>query len=114
MGFTNRITWQQLQSLDSANLNGTYQLIGTLQNPGYIVKMVNNSPSVVTISTDAVNDYDVCPGMSFWLYDEGKVGSASGFPALPQGTAIYIKGSASGTAPGASLIYLVIQYLIVI
>jgi hypothetical protein len=113
MSFTNRITWETLRSIDSANLNGTYQALGgPLLHQGYIVKMVNNGPSVVTVSIDGATDIDVCPGNSFWLYDEGKMGNQAGFPSLPQGTQFYVKGAASGTTPGLSLIYLVVQYLI--
>ncbi len=111
MAYTDRITWEPLRSIDSATLNGTYQTIGTaLAHPGYIVKMVNNSTSLVTVSITgaASSDIDVCPAGSFWLYDEGKVGQSSAFPSLPQGTQIFVKGSA-----GTGSIYLVVQYIVV-
>lgn len=108
MAFTNRIAWETLRSIDSATLTGSYQAIGTpLVNPSYICKLVNNSTSLVTISVDGVNDVDVAPANSFWLYDEGKVGLSGAFPALPAGTNIFVKGSA-----GTGSIYLVSQYII--
>ena len=108
MSYSQRISWENLRSIDSATLTGSYQNLGTpLQHPGYIVKMVNNSTVLVTISIDGINDVDVLPANSFWLYDEGKVGRDSAFPALPQGTQIMVKGSA-----GTGSIYLVSQYLI--
>ena len=108
MPYTFRLNWEPLRSVNSATLTGVYVTMGTpLVYPGYILKMVNNSTSLVTISLDGINDMDVCPANSFWLYDEGKVGLSGGFPALPAGSQILIKG-----AVGTGLIYLVNQYIV--
>jgi len=105
MGYTTRVAWEPLRSIDSATLSGSYQAVGTpLANPSYILKLVNNSSVLVTISFDGVHDHDVAPSMSFWLYDEDKTTFHEGLPA---GTQIYVKGSA-----GTGLVYLVTQYLI--
>lgn len=110
MSYTNRIAWETLRSIDSATLTGSYQNVGTpLLFPSYICKLVNNSTVLVTISINGINDIDVAPANSFWLYDEGKVGRDGAFPALPAHTQIMVKGSA-----GTGLIYLVSQYIIVI
>lgn len=110
MGYSQRIAWETLRTIDSATFNNTYQNLGTpLIHAGYIVKLVNNSTVLVTISTDGMNDMDVAPAMSYWLYDESKVGQVSAMPALPSGTQIMVKGAAAGTG----LVYLVVQYLIV-
>ncbi len=109
MSYTNRISWENLRSIDSATFTGSYQALGTpLQFPSYILKLVNNSSVIVTISIDGVNDIDIAPAGSYWLYDEGKVGSSSQVPAVPAGTQVYVKGSAS-----AGLVYLVSQYIVV-
>lgn len=109
MSYTGRITWETLRSIDSATLTGVYAKLGIpLVNASYILKLVNNSTSLVTVSIDGSSDIDVAPASSFWLYDEGKVGSNSQYPALPAGTQIWVKGSA-----GTGLIYLVSQYIIV-
>lgn len=109
MGQTQRIEWEVLRSIDSATLTGSYQAVGTpLIYPGYIVKLVNTSNVLVTISNDGINDKDVAPANSFWLYDESKVGIVGQHPALPAGTQIMVRGSA-----GIGLIYLVVQYLII-
>jgi hypothetical protein len=106
--YSNRLSWENLRSIDSATFTGSYQAVGTpLAHPSYICKLVNNSTVLVTISIDGINDVDVAPANSFWLYDEGKVGSSSSNPALPAGTQIYIKGSA-----GTGSVYLVTQYII--
>jgi len=108
MAYTSRIAWETLRSIDSATFTGSNQALGTpLANPSYICKLVNNSTSLVIISIDGINDVDVAPSNSFWLYDEGKVGLNGGYPALPQGTQIYVRGSA-----GTGLVYLVSQYII--
>ena len=110
MGYTGRVSWETLRQIDSATFNGTFQPLGTpLVNESYILKMVNNSTSLVTVSVDGVNAIDVCPSGSFWLYDEGKVGTSSEIPAVPVGTQIYVKGSV-----GTGLVYLVSQFIIVI
>ena len=109
---TNRITWEILRTLDSSTMvsSSTYYNVGTpLKNPSYKLKMVNNSNVLVTVSIDGVNDYDVCPAGSFWLYDETQAQLAtSSSPAIPQGTQISCKAASAGTG----LIYLVTQYLI--
>lgn len=108
MSYSNKIAWETLRSIDSATFTGVYQNVGTpLLFPSYICKLVNNSTVIVTISIDGINDMDVAPANSFWLYDEGKVGRDGAFPALPAGTQIMVKGAA-----GTGLVYLVSQYLI--
>lgn len=108
MTYTQRLAWETLRSIDSATFTGSYQALGSvLANPAYIVKLVNNSTVLVTVSIDGTNDIDVAPASSFWLYDEGKSGISSQFPALPKGTQIYVKGSA-----GTGSVYLVVQYVV--
>ena len=109
-GYTSRIAWEPLRSLDSATLAGAYVAIGApLAHPSYICKLVNASNVLVTISINGTSDIDVAPANSFWLYDEGK-GSQAYQIALPQGTQFYVK-SATGAA-GVGLIYLVNQYIV--
>jgi hypothetical protein len=109
MSYTNRVSWETLRSRSAATFNNTYQTLGTaLENPSYILKMVNNSDQLVTISIDGTTDIDVCPANGFWLYDEGKVGISSAFPALPASTQIYVKGAVAGTGS----VYLVSQYVV--
>lgn len=109
---TNRIAWEVLRSVDSATLvtPATFFNVGTpLLNSSYKLKMVNNSNVLVTVSIDGINDYDVCPAGSFWLYDESQAQlSTSSLPSIPKGTQISVRAAAAGTG----LIYLVSQYLI--
>lgn len=106
MAYTDRIEWETLRSL-SAPFSGSYQALGApLDHPAYILKLVNNSDVLVTVSIDGSTDIDVAPANSFWLYDEGKVGQSSAFPAIPKGTQVYVKGTA-----GTGEVYLVVQYI---
>ncbi len=110
MAYTSRIAWETLRSVDSATVvnPALYYAVGTpLINPSYICKMVNNSNVLVTVSIDGVNDVDVLPANSFWLYDEAKYGTPA-IQFLPAGTQFYVKGAAAGVG----LVYLVTQYII--
>lgn len=107
MAYTNRLAWEPLRSIDSATFTGSYQALGTpLAHQSYIVKMVNNSNVLVTISVDGVTDVDVAPASSFWLYDEDTSGNPTP-EGLPEGTQFFVKGSA-----GVGLVYLVIRYIV--
>jgi hypothetical protein len=107
MSYTTRLQWETLRSVDSAALSGSYVAIGgPLLHPSYILKLVNNSNVLVTVSIDGATDIDVCPASSFFLYDEDEGNNAH--IAAPQGTQFFIKGAA-----GTGLIYLVSQYILV-
>lgn len=107
MGYTTRLAWETLRSIDSATFTGSYQALGTpLQHPSYILKLVNNSTSLVTISIDGTTDIDVAPAGSFWLYDEDEGNSSH--ESIPAGTQIFVKGSA-----GTGSVYLVSQYIVI-
>jgi hypothetical protein len=111
MAYTNKVAWETLRSTNTAALAGAYVAVGgPLLNPSYILKLVNNSNILITISIDGVTDIDVAPANSFWLYDEGKVGQSSAFPSMPEGTQIFIKSSTGGA--GVGLVYLVSQYVV--
>lgn len=106
MAYTTKLNWETLRSVDSATFSGLYAPVGgPLLHPSYILKMVNASNVLVTVSIDGVTDIDVCPANSFWLYDEDE-GNQS-HEALPQGTQIFVKGAA-----GVGLVYLVTQYIV--
>lgn len=106
MAYTTRLAWETLRSIDSATFTGSYQALGApLAHPSYILKLVNNSTVLVTISIDGLTDVDVAPANSFWLYDEDEGNPAH--ESMPQGTQIYVKGSA-----GTGSVYLVTQYIV--
>jgi len=108
MSYTRKLIYEPLRSIDSATFTGSYQALGTpLANAASLVRLVNSSDVVVTISTDGVNDHDIAPSNSFWLYD-----IASDSPSMSdsvfaeKGRQYYVKGSA-----GTGSVYLVVQYV---
>ena len=107
MAYTNRLAWEPLRSIDSATFTGSYQALGTpLAHQSYIVKLVNNSNVLVTVSVDGTSDVDIAPANSFWLYDEDTSGNPTP-EGLPEGTQFFVKGSA-----GVGLVYLVVRYIV--
>lgn len=110
MAYTTRIAWEPLRSVNSATFAASYVAVGgPLTHPSYILKLVNNSNVLVTISIDGITDVDVAPANSFWLYDEDEGNDRH--PGIPAGTQVFVK-SATGAA-GTGLVYLVSQYLVV-
>lgn len=107
MSFTQTIAWEALRSIDSATFTGSYQALGThLLYPSCILKIVNNSNVLVTVSIDGSTDIDILPINSFVLYDELKYGNPN-YQFVRAGTQFYVKGSA-----GVGSVYLVSQYLV--
>lgn len=103
-----QLEYEILRSIDSATFTGSYQTMGSpLQNAASIVKLVNNSTVLVTISVDGINDYDVAPASSFWLYDY-TANSPNDRDQIfrKAGTQYYVKGSA-----GTGSVYLVVEYI---
>lgn len=109
MSYTRKLKYEELRTIDSSTFTGSYQAIGTpLEHPASIVKLVNNSTVLVTISIDGTNDHDVAPASSFWLYDvTANHTTEYGSIFIPQETQYYVKGSA-----GAGSVYLVVQYIV--
>lgn len=111
MAYTSKVAWETMGTgriINSTTFNGTFQPFTPLAFPAYKIKMVNNSNVLVTVSVDGVNAVDVCPGNSFWLYDE-TISLSPGIQGLPAGTTIFINGAAGGGNSGS--VYLVSQYL---
>ena len=101
-----RVRWETLRSIDSATFTGAYQAIGTpLGHDSFLIKIVNNSTSLITISIDGATDVDVVPAGGFFLYDERTNASREDGQTVPKGTQFYLKGAA-----GTGLVYLVAQY----
>lgn len=105
----NKAQFEPLRSIDSTTFTGAYQALGTiLANPCVLLKLVNNSAVIVTVSYNGVNDHDIYPGGSYTIYDFGSDAqsvSSDQRLALPKGTQVYVKGAAS-----TGLVYLVAIY----
>ena len=101
-----RLHPETLRSFNSTGLTGTLQALGTpLGFPSSILKIVNNSTSLVTISWDGVNAHDILPASSFALYDICSDTQREEGLYIAQGTQFYVSGSA-----GTGLIYLASFY----
>lgn len=107
--FTRKLLSEELRSIDSSTFTGSYQALGTpLENAASIVKLVNNSTVLVTVSEDGgITDHDIAPASSFFLYDcTTNTAQESGSIFIPQGTQYSVKGSA-----GTGSVYLVVKYI---
>ncbi len=95
-----------MRTRDSATFTGSYQTLGSpLTFATSILKIVNNSTVLVTVSIDGVNDHDILPANSFVLYDETANKTYVDNVYMKAGQQFYVKGSA-----GTGLVYLVTQY----
>jgi len=103
----NRITYDVLRSIDSSTFTGSYQNLGSpLSFPCSIIKLINNSTVLVTVSVDGINDHDILPISSYSVYDE-TANHTKDFVFLGKGTQFQVKGSA-----GTGSVYLVSQYIV--
>lgn len=108
VSYSRQLLYETLRSVNSAAFTGVYVTIGgPLLHPCSIIKLVNNSTVLVTVSEDGINDMDVAPGNSFYLYDiTSDSPQESGSIYKKEGTQYYVKGSV-----GTGLVYLVAQYV---
>jgi hypothetical protein len=108
MSYTQQLKYETMRSIDSATFTGSYQALGTpITNPSFILKIVNNSSVIITVSVDGTNDHDIVPANSFILYDMSKYGIPT-TQFLPANIQFHVKGSA-----GTGLVYLVTLYNVV-
>ena len=87
---------QDLRSIDSATINGAYQLIDSLfGEPIIILKIVNDSDQAVTVSYNGTDDHDYIPANSFTLYDvcANKFVDRAGMKFSAK-RGVYVKGTA--------------------
>ena len=103
-----RDTPDLIRYLDTATLSGTYVpmmdansvgplFLSPLTRPIRIFKFVNDSNTEVLVSWDGVNDHDILPPASFFLYDlttnkSNAAGSQGQY--VRSGTQFWIKGPA--------------------
>ena len=104
-----RVQIETLRSVNSTAFNGTYQALGSpLSNPARIIKIVNNSNVLVTISDDGVNDKEILPANSFVLLDFSSDRETGNQFSMAANTQIWVKGAAGGG--NAGLVYLSVYY----
>lgn len=105
-----RILPEELRSFDSVEFDGTFLPIGSpLEHPSCLVKFINNSNVLVTISWNGVTSHDIMPSNFFTLYDiNTNAGTERGL-YIGQGTQFYVSGAAGGG--NAGLVYLTSFYI---
>lgn len=102
-----RILPDVIRTVNSTAFTGAYQKIGApLTYASCLIKFVNNSNVLITISWDGVNDHDIAPANSFCLYDIASDAGAQRGLYVEAGTQFWVKGAAAGTNSGT--VYLVI------
>lgn len=100
-----RIIPMPMLSIDSATFTGSYQALTAIPFAACLVKFVNNSNALATVSWDGITDHDILPGGSFSLYDINTNAGTSRGLWVPQGTIFRVKGAAS--VSNAGLFYVV-------
>lgn len=101
-----RLLPEPLRSRDSATFTGSYQTLGTpITNPSRILKLTNNSTSLVTVSWDGSTDHEILPAATFVLLDESSNAVSNAVLSAAAATQFYVKGSA-----GTGLVYLSTYY----
>jgi hypothetical protein len=98
---------ETLRSIAASGFIGSYQALGSpLANSARLLKFVNNTNQLVTVSWDGVHDHDILPSDSFALYDlTSNRGNPSPYLAAAQGTQFYVK-----SASGSGSFYLIALY----
>ncbi len=101
-----RIIPETIRTVISSAFTGSFQTLGSPLNYACcLIKILNNTNQLVSISWDGVNIHDVLPSGSFTLYDiNSDAGSQRGL-YVPQGTQFWINGPAPGANTGS--IYLI-------
>lgn len=93
---------EALRSRDSATFTGSYQTLGTpITNPSRILKITNNSTSLVTVSWDGSTDHEILPAATFILLDESSNSVSNDVLSAAAQTQFFVKGAA-----GTGLVYL--------
>lgn len=109
MGYTQRLAFDIVRSINSATFTGSFQAVGSpLSYPASIVKIVNNSNEFVSISLDGTNTHDIVPETSFVLYDlTANLPNSTDIMVLPANTQFYVSGAA-----GTGSVYIVVLYVV--
>jgi len=107
MSLANFIKPIVLKTILSSAVSATYAAINTdgLEQPCFMLKIVNNSTEAVTISYDGTNDHDYVPTITTATIQNSPSQPHNGGGLFKMGTAVYVKGTA-----GTGNVYLVGYY----
>ena len=105
-GLDIRAKAEALRSVSATTFTGSYQVLGTpLSNPARVIKLVNDSSVLVTVSYDGVTDQEILPIGSFVLIDFSANREVGNQFEMAANTQIWIKGVA-----GTGSVYLSVYY----
>lgn len=98
---------ETLRTLAFGSFGGGYTKVGSVfGHPIRLIKFLNTTDVLVTVSFDGTNDHDIVPSNGFALYDVSSNRSATSDEwSFAQGTQIYAKG-----APTLGSFYVVTFY----
>jgi len=108
MAARNSVNAVALSSINSTAFNGAYQAINAagLPNACFMIRIVNNSTVIITISYDGTTDNDFIPIGGYLQLNFQTNGQPNNFIAnMKAKTIVYVKGVA-----GTGLVYLAGYY----
>jgi hypothetical protein len=108
MSVKNTVKAEILTSIDASTLSPTYQPINIngLQNPCFMLRIINNSDKDVTISYDGIDDHEFVSTLSTaTLLFQTNSQPGNHVALMPRGITVYAKGTA-----GSGFIYLSAYY----
>jgi hypothetical protein len=110
MTYKPRIKYEAIKSVAFGGIGAAYALVGTTLHPIRWYKMDNLTDAGVLISFDGVTDHIVLPRYSFLIKDCDSNKIKEDGWELAQGTGIYVKRLAAGTAPTVFGFYISCAY----
>ena len=113
MSLQNRVKFIPLTSFNGASLTANYQAINSngLSEACFLIRIVNDCTTDITISYDGITDHDHLAGTAASIPRETlqipfpQNSASSGLVLIPKGTVVYVKGTA-----GIGVIYLAGYY----
>jgi len=97
MASKNSVLALELTTFNSASLTAAYQAINVngFQHPLFLLRIVNNATTAITISYDGITDHDYIAPNSTTQIPFQTNGQPNNFCAgMKQGTEVFVKGTA--------------------
>lgn len=109
--YASRIVYENLRSVSFGSITGSYASIGVpFENPIRILRVTNTTDVVILVSFDGVNDKDVSPNKTAYVYDYcSNASDQGGYAEQSAGTTVYIKAESS--LPTVGKIYITAIYV---
>jgi hypothetical protein len=105
-----RVRYDIMQSINSLDITNDFQSVGLpFANPVRILKVTNLTNENMLISLNGIDNHDIVPANSFFLYDyASNKANAAGLLEQPQGDRIYV--AAESTLPSIGNVYVTSVY----